>query len=505
MDPRTIILSILVLFVVVIHCQSNSKQLSDSVVNSTDINLNENRTISDTPVVLGTNLQSLCTICSCGSKLVNCSERNLTNTFIAEQWPKTPIDEITFMKNTLIHITPFPSIVVQRLILRQNQITKIDNSAFKNIINLTELDLSHNQLTTEILIPHVFEGKFSPEAYEPLNLRYLNLANNLLHALNQDIFEHLGSLKVLILANNPLKVLIEPTSLAINNLPYLEELDLSYCDLEELPEYIFYKPRYLKKLQLNGNRFVEIPKALSMATALETLDLDETPIQTLNEQNAFPIMKNLKELNMCCLPNLIEIGNGSFGNLSGLEILRIQNCPLLKNIDKDALTKFEKEMIVWPPLKILDLSDNALRYLPSQLVESWDKLEELDLMNNEWSCDCDNQYLIDVLLPKHGKRLMDDEVNELKCSKSSEYYPERNLTSLANIKLHCLSVRESSNSNSKVGVLHIGVVVGLLFVILICLALIILYQRGYFIVCCGRGAATYSRAFYKRTPADYDI
>ncbi|XP_014614936.1 PREDICTED: leucine-rich repeat neuronal protein 2-like, partial [Polistes canadensis] len=272
-------------------------------------------------------------------KLVNCSERNLTSTFDAGQWPKTSIDEITFMKNILIHIKPFPSIVVQRLILRQNQITRIDNSAFKNIVNLTELDLSHNQLTTENLSPHVFEGKFSPEAYEPLNLRYLNLANNLLHALNQDIFEHLGSLKVLILANNPLKMLIEPTSLAINNLPYLEELDLSYCDLKELPEYIFYKPRYLKKLQLNGNEFIEIPKALSMAMALEILGLDETPIKMLNEHNAFPVMNNLKELNMCCMPNLIDIGNGSFGQLSSLEILRVQNCPLLKNIDEKALTK----------------------------------------------------------------------------------------------------------------------------------------------------------------------
>lgn len=49
---------------------------------------------------------------------------------------------------------------------------------------------------------------------------------------------------------------------------------------------------------------------------------------------------------------------------------------------------------MWPPLKKVDISDNALRYLPASLVGRWDKLEELDLMNNEWSCDCDNQYLV---------------------------------------------------------------------------------------------------------------
>ncbi|KAI4500047.1 hypothetical protein M0802_004917 [Mischocyttarus mexicanus] len=501
MDPRKILISIFVIFIVVVNCQLESKQ-SDSVVNSN--NKNENRTNSNSTKVLGTNLPSLCTICSCGSILVNCSQRNLNNTFEDVQWPKTPISEITFITNKLVHIKPFPSVIIQKLILRQNQITKIDNCAFKNIVNLTELDLSHNQLTTENLKPQIFEGKFSPEAYEPIPLKYLNLASNSIHALDQDFFEHLESLKVLILAYNPLTMLAGHTTLAINSLPYLEELDLSYCSLTELPEHIFYKPRYLKKLQLNGNEFTEIPKALGMAKALETLSLDETPIKTLNQNNAFPLMHNLKELNMCCMPNLFEIGSGSFAKLRGLEILRIQNCPLLSKIDENALTEFdEKEMTVWPPLKILDLSDNALRYLPSQLVESWDKLKELDLMNNEWSCDCDNQYLISTLLPKYGKKLMGDEMNELKCSKTSTH-ADQNLTSLSNTKLRCLSVYES-NSNSKVGVLHIGVVVGLLFVILISLALIVFYQRGYFIVCCGRGAATYSRAFYKRTSADYDI
>ncbi|XP_047345545.1 leucine-rich repeat neuronal protein 2-like isoform X1 [Vespa velutina] len=497
MDLRTLLFSIFVLSVV--NCQSDVKQLPDIVSpnykNSTEIQQNLN-----TSVILPTTLQNLCTICSCGLNFVNCTQRNLNNTFEDAQWPKQPIVEISFRKNKLVHIKPFPSVVIERLILRQNQITRIDNSAFKKIINLTELDLSHNELTTENLKPQVFEGRFSPEAYEPLSkLIKLNLANNALHALDQDLFEHVPSLKVLILNGNPLKMVEGHTTLAINSLPYLEELDISFCDLDELPKHIFYKPRYLKKLVLNGNRFNEIPKALARATAVEILSLDENPIKIINRLNAFPLMPNLKELNMCCMPDLIEIGSESFSKLIGLEILRIQNCPLLKKIDENAL---KKEMAVWPPLKILDLSDNALRYLPSQLVERWDRLEELDLMNNEWSCDCNNQYLINSLLPHHGKRLMGEEVNELKCNSPLEY-SKQNLMSLGNKKLHCFDIYESHSS--KIGVLHIGVVVGLLFIILLSLAIIILYQRGYFILCSSPGAATYSRAFYKRTSNDYDI
>ncbi|XP_043665773.1 platelet glycoprotein V-like [Vespula pensylvanica] len=495
MDLRALLFSI---FVLSVNCQSNSKQSVD-VVSSNDNNSTEVRQNSKTSIILPTTLQNLCTICSCGLNFVNCTQRNL-NTFENMQWPEKPIVEISFKKNKFVRIKPFPSVVIEKLILRQNHITTIDNCAFKKIINLTELDLSDNMLTTENLKPQVFEGRFSPEAYEPLSkLTYLNLAGNVLHALDQDLFEHIPSLKVLILNENPLKMIEGHTALALSSLPYLEELDLSSCDLDELPKYIFYKPRYLKKLSLNSNRFTEIPSALSRATALKILSLDENPIKKINRLNAFPLMPNLKELNLCCMPDLIEIGSESFAKLTNLEILRIQNCPLLKKIDENAL---KEEMALWPPLKILDLSDNALRYLPSQLVGRWDRLEELDLMNNEWSCDCDNQYLINSLLPHHGKRLMNETVNELKCSTPKEY-AKQNLTSLANKKLHCFDLYEAHSD--KVGVLHIGVVVGLLFIILLSLAIIILYQRGYFILCGTRGAATYSRAFYKRTSNDYDI
>lgn len=95
----------------------------------------------------------------------------------------------------------------------------------------------------------------------------------------------------------------------------------------------------MKKLVLDANRFTEIPKALERATALKNLSLDENPIKIINRLNAFPLMPNLTELNLCCMPHLIEIGSESFVKLISLEILRIQNCPLLKKIDENALKK----------------------------------------------------------------------------------------------------------------------------------------------------------------------
>lgn len=54
---------------------------------------------------------------------------------------------------------------------------------------------------------------------------------------------------------------------------------------------------------------------------------------------------------------------------------------------------------IWPPLRILDISNNGLHYLPANLVGRWDKLTKLDLTGNEWACDCDNQYMVIKLIP----------------------------------------------------------------------------------------------------------
>lgn len=49
---------------------------------------------------------------------------------------------------------------------------------------------------------------------------------------------------------------------------------------------------------------------------------------------------------------------------------------------------------MWPPLRKLNVESNALQTLSMLLVSRWDKLEELHLMDNQWSCDCRNQYLV---------------------------------------------------------------------------------------------------------------
>ncbi|XP_012233479.1 leucine-rich repeat neuronal protein 2 [Linepithema humile] len=445
---------------------------------------------------------SLCTVCTCTDVFVNCSSRNLKNHFTNIQWPNTTIKEILFEHNDLVHVTSFPKIIVEKLILRNNKISVIDYHAFKELVNLTELDLSHNQLTSERLQPHVFEGKFSPVAYEPLsNLRVLNLAGNILHWLHQSVFEHLVGIKVLNLSGNPFGVIDYRTSIAISSLSYLEELDISYCGLKDLPNFQFHNSKYLKRLDLTNNELTVLPRALEDAKALEYLRLDANPIRVIDRTNACPNLTNLKELSLREMPSLTEIGNGGLSALTGLENLYVQNCEKLEKIDEYAIASKTAEGTIWPPLKILNLESNALQYLPMLLVGRWDNLEELHLKHNQWSCDCRNQYLIGTVLQQNGKKLMGAEVSELTCSAPPEL-AEEELISLTDRHLRCLDLYDARPE--KDAAILVGVLIGLLLAIPVGMALFAFWRRG-FIFCGSQGPATFSRAFYKRASNDDEI
>lgn len=63
---------------------------------------------------------------------------------------------------------------IKVLLLHRNKIAKIDKGAFHNLTSLEELDLSSNELTSQTLLPSVFEGPYSPTTFEPLqNLKVM--------------------------------------------------------------------------------------------------------------------------------------------------------------------------------------------------------------------------------------------------------------------------------------------------------------------------------------------
>lgn len=173
---------------------------------------------------------ALCKKCKCNkySLVLDCSNLGLTEWFKTDEidtliYGNIKFDTIDLSRNNLTKIPAFPSLRVKNLLLNLNKIDEIENAAFQNLTHLTKLDLSDNKLNNKMFIPEIFEGNYSPSEFLPLEfLTELNLANNELHKLRENIFEHCDHVEILSLAKNGFKTMDKDTVNAISDLHNLK-------------------------------------------------------------------------------------------------------------------------------------------------------------------------------------------------------------------------------------------------------------------------------------------
>lgn len=115
------------------------------------------------------------------------------------------------------------------------------------------------------------------------------------------------------------------------------------------------------------------------------------------------MIPSLTTLYLCHIPQLVSIGGGALAGLEQLRELHASDNINLREIDPYALTRREDgaENEIWPPISVLELRNDKLAYLDRHLIVKWEGLDRLDLGDNPWSCDCDNQWLVDVLMPTY--------------------------------------------------------------------------------------------------------
>lgn len=127
--------------------------------------------------------KAICDVCNCDVKhqLIDCTGLKLDAAFTAAQWNATAVQPtVNLANNALRNVTAFPKMPVHVLDLSDNQIDRIEPAAFRELDQLQELDLSDNRLTYQAMRPDVFDGKYSPKAYEPLgNLKVRTLTSGL--------------------------------------------------------------------------------------------------------------------------------------------------------------------------------------------------------------------------------------------------------------------------------------------------------------------------------------
>lgn len=169
-------------------------------------------------------------------------------------------------ENKLSELPPdvFSHAPLSSLVLKNNQIEKVDANWFPNDSNLTWLDLSENLLTR---IPASLLQKLS-------RLENLDVSNNRVDVIPSNVFSPLTNLERLNLQDNRLASLEAATFQSTSKLIYLF---LSRNKLSKLPHDLFQSLTQLKVLSLEDNQLRHIPSGLlDPLTSLDDEGLDLT-------------------------------------------------------------------------------------------------------------------------------------------------------------------------------------------------------------------------------------
>ena len=199
------------------------------------------------------------------------------------------------------------------LYLQYNHIEVLTNTSLSRIIEITELDLSYNSLTT------IDNNAFRNHR----NLTILQLHHNQLRDLPQGVFDHLVHLRVLDLSFNKLGIL--PTEL-LGNTFQLQNLDLSNNKIKELPGSLLDNITQVKVLNFSSNIFGDFYKwSFRRSHQLTHLNLSNVYISMITPDMFYDI-KNLRVLDLS--QNQIYILTMSaFQGLFSLERLYLNGNP----------------------------------------------------------------------------------------------------------------------------------------------------------------------------------
>ncbi|XP_040179307.1 leucine-rich repeat and fibronectin type III domain-containing protein 1 [Rana temporaria] len=179
-------------------------------------------------------------------------------------------------KTGLLFVPPAIDRRTVELRLTDNFITIIRRKDFVNMTNLVHLTLSRNTISQ--IVPLAFSDLRS--------LRALHMNSNRLSALRCEHFRGLGNLRHLILGNNQINSI--QNGAFVEFLPTVEDLDLSYNNLIELPWDDIGQMANLNTLTLDHNLIDYIAEGtFTMLHKLVRLDMTSNRLHKLPPDNLF--------------------------------------------------------------------------------------------------------------------------------------------------------------------------------------------------------------------------
>ena len=136
---------------------------------------------------------------------------------------------------------------------------------------------------------------------------------------------------------------------------------------------------------------VPITQLHAVRDSLELLDLTSTNL-TMIKNHEFHKMSKLKKLFLNSMENLEEIEPLAFHSLKNLEVIEVKNNPKLRYVDPhafyDSLSDIDPNIV-----KIVDFSDNALRYISQKLL-IWNSTQQVNFAGNPFDCDCSMSWML---------------------------------------------------------------------------------------------------------------
>lgn len=298
-------------------------------------------------------------------KLENASVEDFLNTklssfdFVAKSIPPIPlvqenIGKITRVRFQNCNLTEIPQglenyIYISMLDLTENLISDLNPDAFKSFQNLQSLYLSSNRIV-DVNINF-------PPSVTTLDLSYNKNLN----------FEKVWDI----------------------NLPSLEVLRLTHCNIENLPDRLPKWSNTIRSLYLDGNLLEDVPEYISTFERLEEISLFGNKLKKFNK-NAFKQKFKLINLYFNQIEEweesedvsavTINLNTNLFSSfpyqiftVNGLRALTLAYCDISGVIDIELPEN----------LAALDLSHNAITSLGSKFISSISRLTALNLTHNK--------------------------------------------------------------------------------------------------------------------------
>ncbi|XP_016656809.1 carboxypeptidase N subunit 2 [Acyrthosiphon pisum] len=365
---------------------------------------------------------------------------------------------INLENNNLIQIFALPPMAsLKKLSFKYNNISSIANKALTNLPALEELDISFNSLNSHELRESVYRSYQRPNIPatndEPA-LRVLKLGYNNIHSLPPNFFQYLTKLEMLELNNNPLLVIDQNTEISLGYLTNLQVLDLANTGISDVPTDAFSQLFNVQTLYLNGNQFQNIPKGIRNMP-LAYLNMNANPISNLDSES-FVGLDQLQELIVSGMPNLTDVGCGTFAPLKKLITLHMSHNPKLSNIHYDAFVDNTSQQ--WS-LRQLSISYTNISSIDSKLYP-WSMLDLFDAKGNQWTCDCSLSWLASYINETFSE--MPEKLLYYRCNEPKILYAT--LVSQLNEHIDCDNYFHVSNNHSHGHVTrlrHFIIVIGL--------------------------------------------